>query len=264
MPESGRIRNRAEAWEETLAHRIILADTQGIFRTGAARVLAVEESFQVIAQCADLPQLRDAIDSLHHSIAVFSACITSDLAGILDAMEVACTRSVLIVEHGTHLDPTIAHRIDGVILRSVTGVELVACLKRVAAGERSISQSVASGSLPDNVGIRVLKRLTPKEVQIMALVTGGERNKAVAARLGTKEQVIKNYLRSIYDKSGVSDRLELTVFAQRHRTLADVAVRVRQELLLTANPSVKAPSVLPAHLLLATQRPASRQSTSPA
>lgn len=234
MPESVAYATGPRLSEATLAHRIILADTQAIFRTGAARVLTAEEGFQIVSQCADLPQLAEAIDSLHHSIAVFPANITSDLAGLLDAMDVACTRSVLIVEQGTHLDPTIAHRIDGAILRSMTGAELVACLQCVAAGERSVPQPVANGPLPDRVGIRVLNRLTPKEIQIMALVTGGERNKVVAARLGTKEQVIKNYLRSIYDKTGVSDRLELTVFAQHHRTLADVAVRVRQELLLTA------------------------------
>ena len=43
----------------------------------------------------------------------------------------------------------------------------------------------------------------------MALIVQGCKNKDIATQLGTKEQVIKNYLRSIYDKTGVSDRLEL-------------------------------------------------------
>ncbi|MDQ2924179.1 MAG: response regulator transcription factor [Acidobacteriota bacterium] len=217
-----------------MAHRIILADTQAIFRSGAARVIAAEEDFEVVAQCADLPQLSEAIDCLHHSIAVFPASMTHDMAGLLDDMEAAHTRSIVIVEHGTAVDCLIAQRIDGAISRSATGAELVACLKRAATGERSVPQPASNEPRPDRVGIRVLKRLTPKEVQIMALVTGGSRNKEVAAQLGTKEQVVKNYLRSIYGKAGVSDRLELAVFAQHHRTLADAAVRVRQELLLTA------------------------------
>src|SRR5580704_18031407 len=47
-----------------LAQRIILPDTQAIFRTGAARVLAMEEDMQVVAQCSDLPRLREAIGML--------------------------------------------------------------------------------------------------------------------------------------------------------------------------------------------------------
>ena len=124
--------SRIEARGENLTHRIILADTQAIFRTGAARVIAAEANLHLVAQCADLPQLGEAIDSLHRSIAVFPASIASDITGLLDAMEAACTRSVVIVDHGTTLDPAIAQRVDGAIPRSVTGAELVACLKRVA------------------------------------------------------------------------------------------------------------------------------------
>ena len=42
-------------------------------------------------------------------------------------------------------------------------------------------------------------------------------------RLGTTEQVIKNYLRSVYDKTGVSDRLELALFTIHHRILNEAA-----------------------------------------
>ncbi len=50
-------------------------------------------------------------------------------------------------------------------------------------------------------------RLTPKEMRIVALIVQGCKNREIALRLKTTEQVIKNYLRSIYDKTGVSDRL---------------------------------------------------------
>ena len=67
---------------------------------------------------------------------------------------------------------------------------------------------------------RVRDRLTPKEMQIVALIVQGCKNKEIALKLNTKEQVIKNYLRSIYDKIGVSDRLELALFTLHHRVLA--------------------------------------------
>src|ERR1035441_713394 len=71
--------------------------------------------------------------------------------------------------------------------------------------------NVTSILAQDAVGARVRDRLTPKEIQIVALITQGCKNKQIAIQLNTKEQVIKNYLRSIYDKTGVSDRLELAL-----------------------------------------------------
>ncbi len=62
-------------------------------------------------------------------------------------------------------------------------------------------------------------------MQIVALIVQGCKNKEIAAQLGTKEQVIKNYLRTIYDKTGVSDRLELALFTIHHRVLAEAAAR---------------------------------------
>ncbi len=63
-------------------------------------------------------------------------------------------------------------------------------------------------------------------MQIVALIAQGLKNKAIATQLGTKEQVIKNYLRVIYDKTGVSDRLELAIFTLHHRVLAEAAAKV--------------------------------------
>ena len=80
---------------------------------------------------------------------------------------------------------------------------------------------------PDRVGIKVLERLTPKELQIVALVSEGCKNREIADRLGTKEQVIKNYLRTVYDKTGVSDRLELALYTIHHHALAEAAENVR-------------------------------------
>jgi DNA-binding NarL/FixJ family response regulator len=214
-----------------LTLRIILADTQAIFRTGAARVLTMEEDLRVVAQCGDVEHLKQAIDSLRYSIAVFPTSIAKDLHSLLDCVERAGSKSVLIVEHGSTLDDELARRANGVVLRSVAGPQLVECLRRVAAGERSVPLIRAKPSpLLDRAGTRVLKRLTPRELQVLALVAEGGKNKEIASQLGTTEQVIKNYLRNIYDKTGVSDRLELAVFTQHHRVLAEAAVRARQEL----------------------------------
>jgi DNA-binding CsgD family transcriptional regulator len=80
------------------------------------------------------------------------------------------------------------------------------------------------------VGTRVRDRLTPKEMRIVALIVQGCKNREIALRLKTTEQVIKNYLRSIYDKTGVSDRLELALFTIHHRVLAQAAAEVGSKL----------------------------------
>ena len=82
----------------------------------------------------------------------------------------------------------------------------------------------------DMVGTRVRDRLTPKEMRIVALIVQGCKNREIAQRLKTTEQVIKNYLRSVYDKTGVSDRLELALFTIHHRVLAQAAAEVGSKL----------------------------------
>ena len=66
-------------------------------------------------------------------------------------------------------------------------------------------------------------RLTAKETQVAMLVWEGQTNREIANVIGTTEQVIKNYLRNVYDKIGVSDRLELALFTIHHRILAEAA-----------------------------------------
>jgi DNA-binding NarL/FixJ family response regulator len=124
--------------------------------------------------------------------------------------------------------------VEGIVLRSVAAAQLVHCLRRVAAGERCVQQATGKAvQAPDRVGARVLQRLTPKELQIVSLVAEGAKNREIADQLGTKEQVVKNYLRSIYDKTGVSDRLELALFTIHHPALNQAAEQVRSELART-------------------------------
>lgn len=208
--------------------RIILADNQMIFRTGVARVLSAEPDLQVVAQCADLGRLKEAIESFPASVVLFPAAITQNLREVMDWIEAAGSKSIIVLEHGAELDDEVAQRAKGVVRRSVGGQQLVDFLHRVAAGERIVQYANAKPTpLQDRIGARVLARLTPKEVQIIALVADGCKNKQIAVALGTAEQVVKNYLRVIYDKTGVSDRLELAVFTVNHPVLAEAAEQAR-------------------------------------
>jgi hypothetical protein len=55
-------------------------------------------------------------------------------------------------------------------------------------------------------------------------VTQGMKNKEIALRVGTTEQVVKNYLRKVYDKLGVADRLELALYCLNHHVVDNTKV----------------------------------------
>jgi DNA-binding NarL/FixJ family response regulator len=207
-------------------NRIILADNQAIFRAGAARVLAMEDDMRIVAQCDDLARLSSALDAHRGAMLLFAASLQLDADSITAHAKAAGSRTILIAENGSEIADGLARTLDGVVFRNVSGVDLIDCIRRVASGERRVQHSnVTSILAQDAVGARVRDRLTPKEMQIVALIIQGCKNKHIAIQLNTKEQVIKNYLRSIYDKTGVSDRLELALFTIHHRVLADAAAR---------------------------------------
>jgi len=114
----------------------------------------------------------------------------------------------------------------GIISRSISPDLLVRCVRRIAAGETWIdNQSVNwvieayRSQAASLVSPRNQPRLSPKEMSIITCITQGKRNKEIAFQLGTTEQVIKNYLRKIYDKLGVSDRLELALYCLHNKII---------------------------------------------
>jgi DNA-binding NarL/FixJ family response regulator len=216
--------------------QVILADNQAIYRTGIARVLLSESTTTVVAQCVELQALLESVSRVGPSIVIFPSSFTSDLHGLLDRIDEADGRAVMILEQDGVLDASVARRLQGLVLRSVGASQLIDCLYSVAAGVRYTHRAMVKtmAAPQDNAGLRAAQRLTPRELQIVALICEGLKNKQIAQQLGTKEQVVKNYLRSIYAKAGVSDRLELALFTVHHRALAEVVEATRQALVLTA------------------------------
>jgi DNA-binding NarL/FixJ family response regulator len=189
-------------------------------------VLALEDDMRIAAQCEDSAKLFAAIDALRGSLLIVSTSLRLDLNDLLARIRSAGSRVILVTENTEQLAEDLTGLFDGVLCRSVPGNVLVDCVRRVAQGQHFVQRSnVTTMQAADSVGSRVRDRLTPKEMQIVALIVQGCKNKDIAMQLGTKEQVIKNYLRSIYDKSGVSDRLELALFTIHHRALAEAAAK---------------------------------------
>lgn len=213
-------------------NKLILADNQAIFRAGTAKILAMEDDFRIIAQCAEADRLMPALETFRGSILIFASALKLDPQILIPRAAAAGCRCIVIAENGEPVQPWFNAGVHGAAHRNVTGPALIDCVRHVGLGERHVrAQGVEASASEDSVGSRVRDRLTPKELKIVALIVQGCKNKEIALRLSTTEQVIKNYLRSIYDKTGVSDRLELALFTIHHRMLAEAAQAVGDQIL---------------------------------
>ena len=210
--------------------KIIVADNQAIFRAGIAKVLAVEDDFRVVAQAPTAEQAHMALQKFHPNIAVVSAGFLASDPTLKPIAQQLRSRLVVLAENGENPQRYMSEGADAVVFRSVTSEVLLICVRRVAGGQSFVQElKPAAGAVPENddfVGARVRDRLTPKELRIVALIVQGYKNKEIATQLGTTEQVVKNYLRNVYDKIGVSDRLELALFTIHHRILAEAAAAI--------------------------------------
>jgi DNA-binding NarL/FixJ family response regulator len=177
-------------------------------------------------------RMHHAVTTFPGSIVLFATSLHPDLAQLSALLESVSSLGIVIAENNDTAAPYLQQGFRGVVFRNVSGAALVECVRRVAAGETWLPSQLMQPDSPaeDMVGTRVRDRLTPKEMRIVALIVQGCKNREIAIRLKTTEQVIKNYLRSIYDKTGVGDRLELALFTIHHRVLAQAAADVGNKL----------------------------------
>ena len=210
---------------------VIIADHQAIFRTGVAKVLAVEDDIRIVGQPQSHEQLLNALERLRIHVLMISTTFLPLLAEINTLTEINQTKILVLADHSDEVAAFVAMGMHGVVFRSVNGAAVVDAVRRVARGESYIhTPHAAAGELSEDlVGIRVRDRLSEKELRIVAAVVRGYKNREIAVLTETSEQVIKNSLRSIFDKIGVSDRLELALFVLHHRMLAHATAAVTPE-----------------------------------
>src|SRR5271165_6132605 len=210
---------------------VIIADHQAIFRAGAAKVLAVEDDIRIVGQPQSSGQMLNAIDHLRAHVLLISTSFLPQFSEIKELTARHSTATLVLAENGDEASAFIAMGAAGVVYRSINGSTIVEAVRRLARGETFVHtpNSSVDEISEDLVGIRVRERLSQKELRIVAAVVRGYKNREIAMQLFTTEQVVKNGLRSIFDKIGVSDRLELALFVLHHRMLAHATASVRIE-----------------------------------
>jgi DNA-binding NarL/FixJ family response regulator len=210
--------------------RVIVADTQAIFRAGLRKVFALEDDIRVVGQAETLAQTQSAAAKFTADVLIFEAALTpNQVEAVTDLLRQNPRLRVVVVTPGADEELTLdlfRRGVHGILSREVEPELLVECLRKVVAGETWLDpqgvrwvMEAYRNQTNRPAGSRLKVQLTPKETLIVSCVTQGMKNKEIALRVGTTEQVVKNYLRKVYDKLGVADRLELALYCLNHHVV---------------------------------------------
>jgi DNA-binding NarL/FixJ family response regulator len=194
------------------------------------KIFALEDDIRVVAQAETLENLYSALQHFPTDVVVLEGQLINGTTDAIPEFVRRAPDAKLIVQVSesdeTNTVELYRRGVRGVVPRSISPELLIRCVRKIAAGEtwidnKSISWVIdAYRSQATNLtNPRSQPKLSPKELAIIGCITRGMRNKEIAYQIGTTEQVVKNYLRKIYDKLGVSDRLELALYCMHHETL---------------------------------------------
>ena len=215
--------------------RVIVADTQAIFRAGLRKIFALEDDIRVVGQSETLAQTQSAVAKFSADVLIFESALSPNpVETVAELLRQYPKLKIVVVTPGAEEELTLdlfrrgAH---GIVSREVEPELMVDCLRKVVSGDTWLDTQairwVMEAYRNQNsraTGSRPKVQLTPKETLIVSCVTQGMKNKEIALRVGTTEQVVKNYLRKVYDKLGVADRLELALYCLNHHVVDNAKV----------------------------------------
>jgi DNA-binding NarL/FixJ family response regulator len=216
--------------------RIVVADDHPIFRDGLCKLLALEEDFEVVAQAQDGRQVLDVLQEHEPDILLLDLKMPGlDGLATLQRLQAAKNKTRVIVltasDDKNEFVQAMKLGTSGIVLKQTATDLLIKSIRKVHAGEiwldshttaAVIRQFVANDEAPappatsSAAGMpreRERSPLSQREREIVALVAQGFKNKEMAEKMFISEQTVKNHLHNIFDKLGVSDRLELALYA---------------------------------------------------
>jgi DNA-binding NarL/FixJ family response regulator len=213
---------------ETETVQVLIADSGPIQSQLLTRALKGRRDFQVSAVALETSALEDYLQSNHADVVLIAGNHLPDLS-LLRWLRVSYPKiaPVLLAENDDRELVVSALRAGakGIFLFAETPFSMLCkCIQCVSRGEIWINNQQMNyvlDALSEVPTLRVVNSkgrllLTPREEQVVALVADGLTNRGVAGELGLSEHTIKKYLLRIFDKVGISSRVELVLYAMSH------------------------------------------------
>lgn len=204
--------------------RVVLVDDHPVLRSGLERLLAGEPDIEVVGSAADGADALEVVRRTRPDVVLMDLQMPGT-DGVTATRQIVAegVGEVLVLTSFSDADRIVA-ALDagavGYLLKDAEPAEVIEGVRAVSRGESPLHPRAARELL----GARRLARsdveLTPRESEVLALVRHGLANKQIARRLGISERTVKAHLTSIFARTGVSDRTQAALWAER-RGLGD-------------------------------------------
>jgi DNA-binding NarL/FixJ family response regulator len=204
--------------------RILLVDDDDLMRAGLRAVLSSDDELEVVG---DVAGGRGAIGAVRENRpdVVLMDIRMPDLDGIAATREVLSalpdTKVVMLTtfEDDDYLFGALAAGASGFLLKRTRPEELIAAIRTVAEGDALLSPSVTrrvidrAATRPQVTDGAVLDRLTPREREVLELISRGMSNAEIAEVLVVEETTVKTHVKRVLAKLGLRDRVQAVIFA---------------------------------------------------
>jgi two-component system, NarL family, nitrate/nitrite response regulator NarL len=210
--------------------KLLIADDHAIFRDGLRKLLDSEEAITIVGAAGDGAECLKMLGSLKPDILLLDLNMPEKNGfAVLEEVnfDKILTRVIVLTAAEDDRDWVRAMRLGarGVVAKDSAIDLLVKSIHHVHAGEIWLDSHMTAGvinafSTSSKSGTRNEKQLlSDREMEIVQLVAQGFQNKEIGKKLSISENTVKNHLHNIFDKLGVSDRLELMLYAVHHRLI---------------------------------------------